>query len=124
MNAAIAQAKATTGNFVQAIHAGKPGTSGFGVKKPYPIPSGGSEHMWINVSEEKDGVIKGVIDNDAEETKAVKLGDAVVLNLSEISDWKYEDGRKLIGGYTIRYMFGKMSPSQQATFLKETGLEF
>ena len=123
MNAAIAKAKATIGDFVQAFHAAKPGTSEFFVKKPYRNPGDGAEHMWIRVDEEKDGVIKGVVANEAEETKEVKLGDAVVLNLSEISDWKYQDGKKLIGGYTVRYFFERMNPQERAAFLKETGLE-
>ena len=93
------------------------------MKKPYPTPKGSVEHMWISVQEEKDGVIKGTVDNDAEETQEVKDGDAVTVNLSEISDWKYQVGRKLIGGYTIRCFVERMTPQEREAFLKETGLE-
>jgi uncharacterized protein YegJ (DUF2314 family) len=123
MNAAIAKAKATSADFVRALHERKPGTTEFFVKKPYPTPGGGSEHMWIEVSDEKDGVLTGTIANDAEETREVKNGQKVTLNLSEISDWKYQDGKKLIGGYTIRYFIDKMSPKERAEFLQQAGIE-
>ena len=123
MNAAIAKAKATSAEFITAFHTQKPGTKDFFVKKPYPTPKGSQEHMWIEVHEEHDGVLKGVIANEAEETREVKMGDAVTMNISEISDWKYQDGKKLIGGYTIRYFIDRMSPKEREEFLKENGFE-
>jgi len=123
MNAAIAKAKATADDFVKAFHAQKPETKDFFVKKPYPTPAGEQEHMWIEVLEEKGGVLHGIVANEAESTRAVTNGQAVTLNLSEISDWKYADGKKLVGGYTIRYFYDKMSPKEKQEFIKESGLE-
>ena len=123
MKAAIAEAKASATKFVEAFHAQKAGTKDFFVKKPYPTPSGSVEHMWIEVAEEANGVLKGTVANDAEDTREVKLGQKVTLKLSEISDWKYHDGKKLIGGYTVRYFVDKMSPKERETFLKEQGFE-
>jgi len=79
--------------------------------------------MWINVTSEANGVFTGSIANDAEETKEVKMGDIVTVKTSEISDWKYLNGNKLIGGYTIRYFVNKMSPKEKESFLKEAGFE-
>lgn len=123
MNAAIAKAKATSAGFITAFHAQKSGTKDFFVKKPYRTPKGSQEHMWIEIHEEHDGVLKGVVANDAEETREVKMGDEVTLSISEISDWKYQDGKKLIGGYTIRYFVDRMSPKEREEFLKENGFE-
>jgi uncharacterized protein YegJ (DUF2314 family) len=123
MNAAIAKAKGTAGEFVSAFRARKAGTKDYFVKKPYPTPSGGHEHMWIEITEENDGVLKGTVSNEAEETREVRNGQVVTLNISEISDWKYQDGNKLVGGYTIRYFIEKMSPKERAAFLKEAGFE-
>ena len=123
MNAAIAKARSTVEEFIRAFHAQKPGTKDFYVKKPYKTPSGGSEHMWIEVQEEQDGVLKGVIKNEAEQTREVKNGQTVSLKTSEISDWKFQDGRKLVGGFTIRYFVEKMSPQERAAFLKEAGFD-
>jgi len=123
MNAAIAKAKSTVDQFILAFHAQKPGTKDFYVKKPYKTPSGGQEHMWIEVQEEQDRVLVGVIANEAEETREVKMGQKVSLTASEISDWKYQDGRRLVGGYTIRYFVEKMSPGEREAFLKEAGFD-
>jgi Uncharacterized protein conserved in bacteria len=122
MNAAIEKAKATTDDFIRAFHAQKPTAKYFSVKKPYRTPSG-EEHMWIEVLEEEKGVLKGRVANEAEETREVKIGQMVSLKISEISDWKYEDGNKLIGGYTIRYFVEKMSPKEREAFLKEAGFD-
>lgn len=123
MNAAIAQAKSTVGEFVKAFHAQKPGTAEFFVKKPYPTPSGEEEHMWIEVLAEQDGGLQGRVANDAEDTREVKLGQEVTLKTSEISDWKYRDGKKMIGGFTIRYFLDRMSPKEREAFLKEANIE-
>ena len=123
MNAAIAKAKATVGDFVQAFHAQKAGTSKFCVKKPFPTPDGSVEHMWITVTAEHDGVLKGVVDSEAEDTHEVKMGQEVTLNVSEISDWSYADGKKLVGGYTIRYFLDKMSAKDRQEFLEKSGME-
>ncbi len=123
MNAAIEKAKATVGDFVRAFHAQKPGTTDFCVKKPYPTPSGGQEHMWIEVTGEEAGVLHGVVVNEAEDTREVKNGQEVSLCITEISDWKYQEGKKLIGGYTIRYFVEKMAPKEREEFLKQAGFE-
>jgi uncharacterized protein YegJ (DUF2314 family) len=123
MNAAIAKAQATSSDFIRAFHEQKPGTSDFFIKKPYPTPDGSVEHMWIKVLTETNSVLTGTIANEAEETHAVKMGQNVSLNVSEISDWKYQDGKKMIGGYTIRYFIDRMSPKERAEFLKEAGIE-
>jgi len=123
MNAAIAKAKATADDFVKAFHAPTSQMTDFSVKKPYPTPNGEQEHMWIAVTEEKDGVVHGIVANEAEATREVTNGQPVTLKLSEISDWKYTDGKKLVGGYTIRYFYDKMSPQEKKDFLKESGVE-
>jgi len=79
--------------------------------------------MWIKVLEENNGVFNGVVANEAEETREVKMDQKVSLNISEISDWKYIDGKKLVGGYTIRYFYERMSPKEREDFLKEAGFD-
>jgi len=123
MNDAIAKAKATSGEFIKAFHEQNGENSDFYVKKPYPTPSGGHEHMWIEVSGETNGILTGRIANDAEYTREVKFGQEVSLKIEEISDWKYQRGKKLVGGYTIRYFLDKMSPKERETHLKENNLE-
>jgi uncharacterized protein YegJ (DUF2314 family) len=123
MEAAVTKAMATTNDFVTAFRAHEPGTKNFCLKKPYPTPGGSHEHMWIEITNEDDGIFAGTVANEAEETKAVKMGQKVFVKLDEISDWKYEAGKKLIGGYTIRYFVEKMSAAERKAFLEQAGLE-
>ena len=120
---AIAKAQASSAEFLAAFREKKPGAKEFYVKKPYPTPSGSQEHMWILVQSEDKGTLTGLVSNDAEDTKAVKLGDRVTLKMSEISDWKYQVGKKLIGGYTIRYLLEKASPEERKQVLEGAGFE-
>jgi uncharacterized protein YegJ (DUF2314 family) len=47
----------------------------------------------------------------------------VSVNITEISDWKYQQGKKLIGGYTIRYFLERMTPAEREEELKAAGFE-
>lgn len=123
LNAEIAKAKKSSADFIRAFHEQQAGTKDFYVKKPYATPSNGREHIWINVTAEANGVFTGLVSNYPEETKEVKMGDVVFVNVSEISDWRYLNGYKLVGGYTIRYFVDKMSPQQKMSFLKQAGFQ-
>ena len=83
--------------------------------------------MWIEVLEEAKGGLKGRIANEAEETREVKIGQMVSPTLPEISDWKYLDGNKLVGGFTIDISWKRClqkNERRQAVFLavKRSGL--
>ena len=115
MNAAIAKARATVGTFVTALRAPKKSQSRFSVK--IPIPNGnGSEHFWLSDVRYDGSVFSGKIDNDPETVNTVKLGQAVSARAAEISDWMYVDHGKLIGGYTLRALRDRLSPSDRAEF--------
>lgn len=123
MQQAIEKARSSSAGFVRAFHEKKPGTKNFCVKKPYATPDRNAEHMWIEVAEESNGQIKGIVANEAESTREVTIGQEVTINIEEISDWMYVDGNKLIGGYTIRYFLDRMSAKQREAFLKQAGYE-
>ncbi len=121
MNAAIATAKATSGKFLEALRNPKPSYRDFFVKKPYAAQDNAQEHMWIGDLCEVDGHLEGTIANEAYETKEVRYGQAVKVKLDEISDWKYLDGNRLIGGYTIRYFYDRMNKEDKSSFLRDVG---
>ena len=123
MNSAIETARSTTGKFVAAFRDRPPGSANFYVKKPFRVRDGKWEHMWVEVLSMQNDVMTGRVANEAQETTEVKLGDLVKVRLSEISDWKYNNGRKLVGGYTIRYFIERMTPAQRAEFLKSADFE-
>ena len=120
MNSAIATAKKTSDKFLQAFRNPKPSYHDFFLKKPYPAQGSKQEHMWIGDLLEAGDHLEGTIANEAYETKD-KFGQAVNVKLDEISDWKYLDGNRLIGGYTIRYFYDRMSQEEKKSFLHEAG---
>ena len=121
MNAAIVKAKTTLPQFIEALHHAKPSYRDFAVKKPYATPNGSEEHMWIANLKESNGVFEGTINNDAYDTRLVKYGDTVRFPIDQISDWKYIDGESLVGGFTIRYFFDRMSPEEKKALEEEGG---
>jgi uncharacterized protein YegJ (DUF2314 family) len=46
----------------------------------------------------------------------VKLGDEVVLDKSEVSDWMYIDDGLLVGGYTVLELRSQMSEEERKQF--------
>lgn len=123
MERAIAKGRATQQELIKAIQSPKASWHGFSVKKGFPTPGGGEEHMWI-VKPTWDGkVFHGVINNEPVDTHAVALGDTVTVTPAELSDWMYLDGNRLIGGYTVRVLFSEKSPQEKQDFVKHTGME-
>src|SRR5207302_1446863 len=112
MSAAITTAKKTSSAFMEALRHPKPSFHDFNVKKPYPAKPSVNEHMWIADIQEVGDHLEGHIANEPYETTAIKFGQAVSVKLDEISDWKYLDGNRLVGGYTIRYFFERMNDAE------------
>lgn len=120
MNAAIANAKSTSGQFLEALRNPKPTFHDFSLKKPYKVP-GGTEHLWIAQITDAGDHLEGIVANDPVHTREVRLGDSVTVRIDEISDWKYVDGKKLVGGYTIRYELGKLDAKERQSILDQAG---
>lgn len=110
---AMQKAKDTHLEFVAALNDPKPSYTGFGIKKGFPTPDGGREHMWISDVVWSGSEFRGVVNNEPVDTQAVRLGDEVTVRPDELSDWMYLDGRRLVGGYTVRVLFSQSSPEQQ-----------
>ena len=121
MNLAIEKAKLNIENFDSALKSNNPKFLNFSVKKPYKTVSG-NEHIWISDVVLKGDSYLGVIGNTPEYTGEIKLGDTVLVEKREISDWMYIDENKLKGGYTIRALRNKLSESEKKEFDSENGM--
>ena len=51
--------------------------------------------------------------------KNVQLGQRVTLAPREVSDWMFLKNGKLMGGYTTRVLYARLSPEDKALFDKE-----
>ena len=121
MNLAIEKAKLNIDKFDSALKSNNPNFINFSVKKPFKTESG-NEHIWISDVVLKGDKYLGVIGNTPEYTSDIKLGDTVLVEKNEISDWMYIEENKLRGGYTIRALRNKMSESEKKEFDSENGM--
>ena len=121
MNKAIATARKTSDAFLQALRNPKSSYRDFCVKKPYPSKRSDAEHIWIGGVHEVGDHLEGRIENEPYGTTEVKFGQLVSVKLNEISDWRYLEDNRLIGGYTIRYFYDRMSQAEKKAFLEEAG---
>lgn len=112
MLAAIDKARSTADTFIAALNAPMPSQAEFAVK--LGVKDGEKvEHMWLSPVRFEGGKFHGVINNDAELVRTVKLGDTVTAEKSEISDWMYVQDGRLVGGYTIRVLRDQMGESER-----------
>lgn len=118
MNAAIAKAKTSFGQFVQAFEKPQQGYESFSLKVAYDTPDQSLEHIWIGDLTYQNAQFRGVVSNSPVSTKAVALGDTVLIDKEKISDWMYLDKGVLRGGYTIRVMRDQLSAAEKEKFTK------
>lgn len=120
MNAAIQKARATFGTFIVAFSKRKANQNSFAIKQKF-TDANGSEHMWIGSLKFDGKSFRGRLNNEPYEVKTAKLGDNISVDSKELSDWMYIENGKLVGGYTIRVLTNKMSPSERKSIEKEGG---
>ena len=100
MEAAIAEARRTVDDFIGHLKNPQQGMGMFAVKKPYPTRSGSSEHIWIEVTEFRDGQFYGAIANDPVDIEGISLGSTASAKKLEITDWLISTDNGTLGGFT------------------------
>ncbi|MGH8095025.1 MAG: YegJ family protein [Chthoniobacterales bacterium] len=115
MVSAVEHAQRSLGFFMAALHAKKPGDSNFEIKKPF-VDGDKVEHLWINDVTYDGRNFHGKIDNQPLDVKNVRLGERVTVAPSEVSDWMFLKDGKLMGGYTTRVLYARLSPEEKAQF--------
>jgi uncharacterized protein YegJ (DUF2314 family) len=117
MKAAIAKARDTLPQFWQAFNNRTRGETDFSLKVRI-TDNGGVEHFWLSHLEKRDAQLYGVINNDAEIVRNVKLGERLPIPEADISDWLYMREGKMVGNYTLRVLFKSM-PAAEVRRYKE-----
>ncbi len=102
--AAIAEARRSIDEFIAHLQNPSPTMMHFSVKKPFPARDGSREHIWVDVTEFRDGKFHGKIGNNPVAVEGIALGDAVTVAKDDISDWIIVDGDNIIGGFTTEVM--------------------
>jgi len=115
MNAAIAKAQATISEFVRRLEQPPASQTDIGLK--VRLSDGHEiEHVWLVDVHHTGERVWGRINNDVERIHNHRIGDSVSVALSEVSDWLAIDAGRLVGGYSIRLLRERMSPTERAAF--------
>jgi uncharacterized protein YegJ (DUF2314 family) len=112
MDAAIQASKTTLPEFLRVFERQDTATSDFALKVHYDDGQE-PEHLWLANLSKQNGKLYGVVSNLPEFTKAVKEGETVVIDTSKVSDWKYVQNHRLVGGRTIKVLRNHLSPEER-----------
>lgn len=112
---AAEHAQRSLGFFMAALRAKKAGDSSFAIKKAF-VEGDQGEHLWIRAVTYDGKNFHGKIDNRPVDVKNVHLGQRVTVAPRDVSDWMFVKDGKLMGGYTTRVLYGRLSPEQKAEF--------
>jgi len=124
MNAAIDKARAAVAQFLKVLQSPKASQVDFTVKKAFQCKDDEEhEHLWLHNVTFDGTIIHGEVANDPRFVDGISFGDSAEVLPGEISDWKYIEDGKLVGGYTIRVLLDKMPEGQKAAFLDSLPFE-
>lgn len=122
MNAAIAQARATLGQFLKIVAHPPEGASGFKLKVKV-TDSHGTEHFWVIPFHETTTGFDGTVANDATYVKSVAYGDKISFSRADITDWGYILDGKQKGSFTVCVLFKHMPPAEVKQYRDDHGFE-
>jgi uncharacterized protein YegJ (DUF2314 family) len=112
MRDAVRQARGSVGQFTRAMQAHRAGDDHFMIKKAYR-QDGRVEHLWLTDLVYTGHRFAGRVDNRPRQITGLKLGSYCSANPGEITDWAYLHHGRLVGGYTIRALYARLTPSQK-----------
>ena len=115
MDEAVAHAQKSLGFFIAALQKKKASDSGFEIKKGF-VDGDQVEHLWISDLTFDGKNFHGRINNRPLDVKNVHLGEEVTVAPRDVSDWMFVKDGKLMGGYTTRVLYRRLSPADKAEF--------
>lgn len=117
MEAAFQKARDTLDSFIQKLGTSHPDRTLVALKVRFVLPDGSSQDMWVDRISYQAGSFHGIMGDDIPSLK-LSIDDKITIKRNTIVDWMIVEDGKLIGGYTIRLAFRRMSPEQKERFLE------
>ena len=119
MYAAFQQARETLDSFIQKIETPQANRTLVAVKVHFAFPDSSSQDIWVDqiTYEGQNGSFHGVMGDDIPTLK-LSVDDKITIDRQDIIDWMIVEDGKLIGGYTIRLAYERMTPAQKERFLE------
>lgn len=122
MQAAIKQAQQTLPGFLVLAANPPAGTEGYRLKVEMSDPNG-SEHFWVAPFKIVRGGFLGVIANEPQIVKNVKLGQVVQFKRARISDWGYVRNGRQVGSFTVCVLMTKVPQAEADRYRREFGFD-
>lgn len=117
MEAAFQQARDTLDSFIEKIGTSHPDRSLVAVKVRFVLPDGSTQDLWVDRISYQAGSFHGTMGDDIPTLK-LSIDDKITIARKDIVDWMIVEEGKLIGGYTIRLAFERMTPEEKQRFLE------
>ncbi len=115
MDRAVDHAQKSLGFFIAALKKQMPGDGDFEIKKGF-VDGDQVEHLWVSQLSFDGQNFHGHINNRPLDVKNVTLGQSVTVAPRDVSDWMFIKDGKLMGGYTTRVLYRRLSPEDKAEF--------
>jgi|SRR4051812_958977 uncharacterized protein YegJ (DUF2314 family) len=122
MLAAIKKARDGLDDFLTLQAKPPAGASGFKLKVMFTEGSN-VEHMWVIPFRKTDTGFIGVLADEPEEVKNVRLGQRVTFSRADVSDWGYVLNGKQKGSFTVCVVFKHLPPDEVKQYREEYGFE-
>lgn len=120
MGSAFAEARASLDEFVQRLDDPNPTRTFAALKVRFTLPDGSTLDIWCDDVAYEDGQFTGNLGDDLPSLK-LSFGDRLAISPDDIVDWMIVEDGKLIGGFTIRLAYSRMTPEEKQFFLNDAG---
>ena len=117
MESAFQEARVTLGFFIEQITKPHPNRPYVAVKVRFSPPDSSPQDIWVDNITFTDESFRGNMGDDIPYLK-LSFGEEIVVSTEDVVDWMIVENDKLIGGYTIRLSYERMSPEEKERFLK------
>ena len=117
MEAAFQQARDTLDSFIEKIGTSHPDRTLVAVKVRFLLPDGSTQDLWVDRITYRDDAFHGTMGDDIPSLK-LSVDDKIKIKRKDIVDWMVVEDGRLIGGYTVRLAFQRMSPDEKQRFLE------
>lgn len=117
MEAAYSDARNALNIFIERIGAPHSTRTFVAVKTRFFPADGSSQDIWVDEVTYKDGFFHGSMGDDIPSLKLF-ASDPVKIKPEAVFDWMIVEDGKLIGGYTIKLAYQRMSPEEKENFLE------
>lgn len=117
MESAFQEARDTLSFFIERIAEPHPNRTYVAVKVRFYTSDGLSQDIWVDNVTYTDETFRGYMGDDIPSLK-LGFGEEIVIPTENIVDWMIVEAGKLIGGYTIRLAYERMSPEEKERFLE------